>query len=131
MVKKEASPLFNSNPVLKRNFLLEVESACNTRNAWKRYRTVARLKRSHVLLTDLSVFALNDYFASVFQKSVSLSLSDYDFSCLPDEPLEVQNFEIDFYLQRLKKRGGGPDGIPFWIFKNNYLFVFCYCMHSQ
>ena len=79
------------------------------------------MKKSDGFPTDISVSMLNDHFASVFQESVSLS--SCDVAHLPDEPLEVTDFQIDFYLQRLKKGFGGPDGLPFWVFKNNSVYI--------
>lgn len=115
--------VINYNRVLKRNYLLELESACNNSDAWKRYKTVARVKQSDVWPADVSVSGLNDYFSSVFQESGSLPLCPSDVAFLPDEPLEVTDLQVNFYLQRLRKGFGGPDGIPFWVFKNTSVFI--------
>ncbi|MEL7308637.1 MAG: reverse transcriptase family protein, partial [Pseudomonadota bacterium] len=40
-----------------------------------------------------------------------------------DKPLVITDFEINLCLQSLKKGSGGVDGIPFWVFKNNSLFI--------
>ena len=103
----------------------EIESASNSRDAWKRYKVVSRIKKLSALPNNISVSMLNDHFSSIFQKSDPLSLSSFDVASLPDEPLVVTDFRINFHLQRLKKGCGGPDGIPFWVFKNNSLHISC------
>jgi hypothetical protein len=109
--------------VLKRNYLLEIESASNTRDSWKRLKTISRHNKANVLSSGISAAMLNEHFSSVFQSSDPLSLSSYDIDSLPDVSLEVSDLEIHSHLIRLKKGCGGPDGLPFWVFKNNSLLL--------
>lgn len=94
-----------------------------TRDAWKRFKSESRMRRSETVPTDVTVGMLNDHFASVFQESGSSTLSSCDVTHLPDKLLVVTDFQTNFYLHHLKKGCGGPDGIPFWVFKNNSVFL--------
>ena len=38
---------------------------------------------------------------------------------LQSQSLNVSEYEINVHLRRLRKGSGGPDGLPFWVYKNN------------
>jgi len=111
--------------VLKRNYLLKSASS-NGCDAWNRIRTVSRVKRCPTP-NNLSATELNEYFSSVFQRcdfqSVFSDNNCGDFSSLPDFPLVVNESQVEFFLRHLKKGGGGHDGLPLWLFKNNSIFL--------
>ena len=103
---------------LKNNYLRKVENASNSREAWKRIRMITRNPKSMALCPSLSAAALSDFFSSVFQNSAMNSFS-YDSTALPDHTLRVSGFQVEKRLRHLKKGNGGPDGVPFWIYKDN------------
>ena len=103
---------------LRENYLRSVENANNSRETWKRIRSISRNPKSMPSQLQFSATALNDFFSSVFQKGV-LTESSFDSSSLPDHPLCVPAFQVERRLRQLKKGNGGPDGIPFWIYKDN------------
>ena len=105
---------------LKMKYLCDAEK--ESHDAWNRIHCVSRNNCNIIMPPGISVNDFGALFSSNFQLDNSEALC-FDFSSLPDHPLNVSVTEVDFHLKRLKKGFGGPDGIPFWVFKNNSVFL--------
>ena len=67
---------------------------------------------------NFSASSLNDFFSSIFQQN-DVSNFPFDLSSLPDHALHVSASQVERRLRQIKKGNGDPDGIPFWVYKNN------------
>lgn len=58
-------------------------------------------------------------FSSVFEEC-DLNLGDLHLPSLPPSSINISSHDVGDVLRRLKKGSPGPDGIPFWIFRDHY-----------
>lgn len=108
---------------LQKNYLKTVENAADCKDAWKRIRLISRNHTDRASSnTCMSAHDLNVKFSSVFEAN-----SDYFDSSLtehlPDHPLFVSEIQVNSLLRQLKRGNGGPTNLPYWIFKENSMFL--------
>jgi hypothetical protein len=108
---------------LKKEYLKKMEQASSKRDAWRGIRLISRNRKTFSSLTGFSAEKLNEYFASVFQSDLAHLHTNDDLSSLPQHPLIVTVDLVHSYLCNLKKGNGGPSGLPFWVFKDNSVFL--------
>ena len=110
--------------ILKRRYLTRMQKACNQRDAWKSIRSLSRNCKTEVS-SDFSAELLNSYFSSVFEppSAIDTALADCDLSSVPVHFLQVDVIQIVMYLRKLKKGTGGPTCLPYWVFKDNSVFL--------
>ncbi len=105
---------------LKSNYLDSMTSQ-GPRSKWKCLKQLGRTDRSRHGGAKISVDEFNSVFASAFQSPTNPSVILDD---LPHEQLSVSLLEVHHELRRLKRRSCGPDGIPYWIFRDfSHIFV--------
>ena len=85
---------------------------------WRAIRITGRYKDRELPLSRYSSDELNDFFSSSFEKC--------DFQ--PSPKISAATFvlsphEVEFHLKGMKRKGSGPDGIPFWIFRDFAYFL--------
>jgi hypothetical protein len=102
---------------LKLDYLNSASSSSNPRLLWKSLRSVSRHSKSSVSDRVFSPDVFASYFSSNFQSNDVDSLS-FDIDCLPDNEVVLSVHEVQVYLSKLQRKSCGPDGIPFWVFKN-------------
>lgn len=93
----------------------------SSKDTWKAINTVGRSqKKSKGVCEKFSVSDFNDFFASTQQQPIlTTTTTNFSSLCLlPSKPLIITEREIELLLRSTKKKSCGPDGIPFWIFKN-------------
>ena len=103
---------------LKKNF---IKNAIDTRNSSTLWRSInCLLSRSKLSATSAEPQDLKNYFSSVFvtPDDTSTIPGDVMASDLPSSPLLVTLHDVHSTMRTLRKGSPGPDGIPFWIFKD-------------
>ena len=121
--KSLRSQVIRLTAALKEKYLSKMERSCNKRDAWKGIRLMSRNQKSNCSSICTSADELNNYFASVFTQHSDPFANVDDLSTLPDHVLEVNVVMVDSYLRKLKKGDGGSSSLPFWIFRDNSLFL--------
>ena len=108
---------------LKSDFLSSSAASKDAKQIWESVRLVSRYAKRSNSRTDFDCELLNQYFASNFQ-------ADENHYSVPDAHpsqdsiiVSVSVTEVQKHLDQLKKKSCGPDGIPFWVWKNYSSFL--------
>jgi len=105
---------------LKAKFFAEISATKDQRKIWKAIRCHSG---DNVCGTDSSLpFSpdeFNEFFSSVFQSQEPYS-APHDPSSKPPYVFHVH--EVNDILSSLKRKSCGPDGLPFWVFRDS---TFC------
>ena len=88
---------------------------------WRSIKMFGRNNKVTNRLLSFSPDEFNSFFASAFQNVDSNSPICADD--LPDAQLTVTCDEVCAELKRLKRRSCGPDGVPYWIFRDFAVFL--------
>lgn len=99
---------------LKSQFLRSTSTTKDAKDTWKSIRNVAKFSKCKSSTQNFSPQQLNDEFSSNFQLDEPLCL---EFDISNDLYFELSVFETNTYLKRLRRKSCGPDGIPYWVFR--------------
>ena len=97
-----------------------IRTAISTRNSkaiWNAVKSVGGLTKNNVK-TGFSAQEFADYFSSIYTKHPPVTATPIRDSDLMNPPVEVTISEVSSILRRLRKKSPGPDGIPYWIYRD-------------
>lgn len=102
---------------LKSKYLKDISRTSDQRKTWKAIRS---LSGGDIRSTDSSSPSspeeFNRFFTSVFQPEEQQRVSPPALSNFSDC---FSIFEVNYVLSTLKRKSCGPDGLPYWIFRNS------------
>jgi hypothetical protein len=99
---------------LKRNFVKLYST--NPKRLWESIRCVGRFTKRNTS-SPFSASVLNTSFFSNFQYTPNnIVPDDGALSSFTFPPIETH--EVNYYLRHLSRKSSGPDGIPWWIFRD-------------
>ena len=104
---------------LKSTFLSAASQDGGKTTQWRSINQL--LNRKIRAFTDVDVNSIAVHFAAVHNRPRPTSFPDFDLEeeTLHSEKLFLQINDVVKVLKSLKKGSGGPDGIPFWVLREN------------
>lgn len=102
----------------KRKHIRTAASSSCPKRLWKSLFSVGRYKKKMTSSASYSAAEYSDFFASNFQTITP-------FMTVPASAINasVTTVQVRSMLRRLHSTGGGPDGIPSWVFKDSADFL--------
>jgi hypothetical protein len=103
---------------LKSDYLSNAVKSKNPKKLWSAIDTLCNRKNKLVSEDDaVSSDDLSSFFSSVFQPASNVDCYP-DLQCLPSQRLKLNVSDVLPILGKLKRKSCGPDGLPFWLFRD-------------
>ena len=103
---------------LKSEYLQSAVKSKNPKTLWNAIDILCNRKKVSPNVQDLTADDFSSYFSSVFQSRV-YNESSFDIECLSIQNMEVSVADVLPYLRNLKRKSCGPDGLPYWVFRDS------------
>jgi hypothetical protein len=103
----------------KCRLMKEASSSNNPKTLWRCVKKIGRYCSNKSSQGGMTPQQFNDFFSSVYVASkVVATEPPHSNPVLPDVNIVVTEHEVENLFSRLRKKSPGPDGLPFWIFRD-------------
>ena len=105
---------------LKHDYFISVSQSKNPKQIWRSLRSIGRLRcNASNSSQTFSAEDFNDCFNSNFQVDSSDDLpNSISKPIVPSSSPQLSVHTVSRCLSRLKNKGRGPDGVPWWVYKS-------------
>ena len=109
---------------LKKSYMCSAMTARDAKKTWNAIKLLGRCRKPQSSSALFTAQELADFFSSVHSTTSPASCSSSSsshalcFNSLPKGCMQTSVCEVFLLLRKTKKKSPGPDGVPFWIFRD-------------
>ena len=108
---------------LKQSYMASIVASRDSKKIWNEIKSLGGCVKNNDKIFPCTANEMANFFSSICSTSSSTTHSSTSFESLPESDLQTSVSEVARLLKKTKKKSSGPDGIPFWIFREFSLLL--------